>query len=260
MRKLASVLVCVIAAFSLLAVSASATDYGFDPEYVIEVTGTVIEAADVSNAIEAAVAAGEAATIVLAEANTILSSDAISAIANAAAPVEFILPNGLSISIDPATITDNAVAINLNIDFAITGAGNQVEGVPANSIALFPSARGDFGFEVSINITAAQLAEAGLNGNNVRIFHVSDNVITDMGRVRLNADGSITAAISGASHYILSDQDIAAVAAEIGATVASTATAGTTDGDSNAKTGVILSFAGLGIAGFTALVAKKMKK
>jgi len=251
MRKLASVLVCVVVAFTLLAIPASATDYGFDPEYAIEVTGAAVRAVDIKDAIEAGV------PIALSEDNTLLSLNAISEIANADAPVEFILANGLNISIDPASITDNAQAINLNIDFAITSAGNQVAGIPANSIALFPSASGDFGFEINIHITADQLAQAGLKGNNVKLFYVSGDTIRDMGKARLNADGSVTVVIDSASHYILSDQDIAVVAAEVGLTVVEDAPART---DRNPITGVVLSFAGFAVAGTVALTAKKLKK
>jgi hypothetical protein len=50
------------------------------------------------------------------------------------------------------------------------------------------------------------LAEAGLNGNTVRLFHIStDSTVTEHDRIRRNNDGSVTISISSASRYVLSE-------------------------------------------------------
>ena len=122
--------------------------------------------------------------------------------------LEIELPNGLIISIDPKTITDYAVSINLDIGLTVTDTATTVSGVqiPLNSIILSPSARGDFGFSISIYISAQMLADAGLTSDNVRLFHVSSNgSVIELDNVIRNNDGSVTVIITHASWYVLSN-------------------------------------------------------
>jgi hypothetical protein len=119
------------------------------------------------------------------------------------------LQNGLIISINPDSITENATSLDLNIDVTITERATIVNDIqfPPNSIIIAPSAHGEFGFTISFDISAEQLAEAGLNANDVRLFHIStDGVVTEAGTVRQNADGSVTLSISHASVYHLAEE------------------------------------------------------
>jgi hypothetical protein len=117
------------------------------------------------------------------------------------------LPCGRIISIDPSRITEVARAIDLNIDVEITTQGNQIAGIPANSIVIRPVEHGEFGFEISFDITAEEIAEAGLNGNNVKLFYIDgDGKVTEYDKIRLNPDGSITVTISHSSLYVLSER------------------------------------------------------
>jgi len=125
--------------------------------------------------------------------------------------VEVVLPNGLVITIDGSTVTGEIGDIDLNIDIFITKQATTVNGtnVPANSIVINPAAHGTFGFELSFELTAGQLSEAGLNGDNVRLYYVdADGNITERGRVKRNADGSVTITIDGASFYFLAEATV----------------------------------------------------
>jgi hypothetical protein len=110
--------------------------------------------------------------------------------------------NGLVITIAPESITDAARTIDITIDITATTAGDSV--LSENGVVITPAAHGQFGFEISFNITAAQLKAAGLNGNNVELLHFDDDgAVTEAGFVKLNSDGSLTITISHASFYAL---------------------------------------------------------
>jgi len=122
--------------------------------------------------------------------------------------LEIELPNGIVIRIDPDLITDNVRSIDLNIGVTITQQATTVNNVlfPANAIILAPAASGEFGFTISFDISAEKLAEAGLNGQNVRLFYIAtDGTVTELDRIRRNADGSVTISINRASRYVLSE-------------------------------------------------------
>jgi hypothetical protein len=125
------------------------------------------------------------------------------------------------------------------IEVTITGSATTIAGarVPANSIVINPNFSGEFGFDLVFRFTAEQLAEAGLNGNNARLYHISgDGVVTDMGRVTRYTDGSISVTISSASQFVLAES-----APE----------------DANPATGVVLGVTAVVIAGAFAVVARK---
>jgi len=138
---------------------------------------------------------------------TTISEDELQAIRDSGKTIEIELPNGVVVSIDPDTITDGARAIDLNIGVIITSQATTVNNtvVPANSIVLAPPTHGEFGFVLNIHITAQLLADAGLNGANVRFFYISSTgVVTEQSRITRNADGSVTISIDRASQYVLS--------------------------------------------------------
>jgi len=140
--------------------------------------------------------------------STVISEEALKAIKGQDKALEIELTNGLVISIEPKNITDDAKSIDLKIDLTITEKATTVNNVlfPANAIVLAPAAHGEFGFTISFTLTAQMLAEAGLNGNNVRLYYVStDGTVTEMDRIKRNSDGSVTISISHASQYVLSE-------------------------------------------------------
>ena len=116
------------------------------------------------------------------------------------------------ITIDPSTITDAMRAVNLDIAVTIAHEAQMIYGkeVPSNSIAISLSDHGEFGFALSLSITAEQLLEAGVDINNARLFHISvDGVITEKpDYFVINDDGSITITISHASGYVLTEENL----------------------------------------------------
>jgi hypothetical protein len=174
--------------------------------------------------------------------------------------IEIVLVNGLEITIDSAKITDKARSIDLNIDISIA---NNTRNIP-----IFPKAHGEFGFEISFTLSAEQIAEAGLNGNDVHLFYVdTDGSSTNKGKIKPNADGSVTISIDRASHYVLSvdtNNDVTSTSS-VNSTEAlntqSTVTSPPSNqrNDNNPSTGVMLGFIPLIITTGIILVSKKRK-
>jgi hypothetical protein len=134
----------------------------------------------------------------------------------------------------------------LNIEINLTSRAEVIDGVniPANSIVINPNFSGEFGFEIQFTFTAEQLAEKGIDGNNVKLFHVDyDGNITDLGRLRLNADGSVEFTISHASYYILAEE-------------APTAP----ENDGNPTTIVTISFTAVFISGAALIISGKKQR
>jgi hypothetical protein len=110
------------------------------------------------------------------------------------------------ITIDPDRITDAIRSISLNIGIERATLSDRNSGIHENSIVIRPYEHGEFGFEMSFDITAEQLQAASLNASQIRLFYVDDNGnVTTGGRVTRNADGSVTIGISRASYYVLSE-------------------------------------------------------
>jgi len=144
----------------------------------------------------------ESVVIVLSEgASTTLSTDILQEIRLSSTALYVRLPSGLEVRIDPETITDYAVGIDLYIESDTTD----------NSIVLNPSAHGNFGFELQIRITPTMLAAAGLNPVNVRLFHIDDDgVVTDDGWATPLANGYVMIGITRASQWVLTEEDLLA--------------------------------------------------
>jgi uncharacterized protein YjdB len=137
---------------------------------------------------------------------SVITEEILELIREADKSVEIQLPNGLVLTIDPESITENARAIDLNIGIEITSQGNQIEGIPANNVVIIPPTHGDFGFEIKINIPQSTLQASGLNGNNIHVRHIDyDGKITLIGRFMRENNGSLNVSISHASQYVLSD-------------------------------------------------------
>ncbi|MCL2020365.1 MAG: hypothetical protein FWG70_11525 [Oscillospiraceae bacterium] len=139
---------------------------------------------------------------------TVISSDMLQAIADSGKDVEVVLDSGFTFTILSDSISPDAQEFNLNIEIYLTERATEIDSVkiPANSIVINPNFRGSFGFEVTISFSAERLKQKGVNGNNVKLFHVDhEGRITDLGKLRLNADGSIEITISHASYYIIAE-------------------------------------------------------
>jgi hypothetical protein len=120
--------------------------------------------------------------------------------------VRIALDCGRIISIDPDSITEVIGTINLNIDVRAADKTEGEAGIPENAIFIRPAHHGQFGLELTFDISAEDLAEAGLNADTVRLFHVDDDgSVTEEGRIiSRNADGSVTIGITHASYYVMS--------------------------------------------------------
>ena len=183
----------------------------------------------------------------------VISIDALQLIRESAKTVEIVLANGLVITIDPTKITDSARAVDLNIDIIFSDVDSQFDPrIPLNSILIIPSAHGDFGFEISFNISKEQLIKAGLNDNNPGLFYIDNNSnIVSVDNVTINENGSLTVAISHASYYVLTDEKF--ISADVNQ--------GVNDNyqdDINPATGVIFGVSMMVLAsGATILIVKK---
>jgi len=212
-----------------------------------------IDDAVVINVILEAIESGETPVIELAEMDgSVISAEVLQAIAESGVDVVVELENGLTFTIIADSISDDAAAFDLNITIDFTSratmfatAANDVR-VPANAIVISPNFHGDFGFEIQFSFTAEELAEAGINGNNVRLWYICDRgTVTDTGRVKLNADGSIEFTMDSASFYVLSEEKPEGF---------------TIDDDANAKTGVTIGLVAIIVPGAALLLAKRKRK
>ncbi|MCL2077614.1 MAG: chitobiase/beta-hexosaminidase C-terminal domain-containing protein [Oscillospiraceae bacterium] len=178
---------------------------------------------------------------------TVISADMLQEIADSGKDVTVKLENGFEFTILADSITPDAGAFDLNVSVDLTKQATTIEGVkiPANAIVINPNVVGEFGFDMKFTLTAEQLNAAGINGNNVKLFHIDhDGVVVDMGKVKLNADGSIEFTISHASYYVLAE----------------TAPEGTTT-ENNPGTGTANALAGVGaLALFATGVAVFVRK
>jgi hypothetical protein len=139
---------------------------------------------------------------------SMISANDLQAIANSGKDVEVVLDGGFSFTIMSDSISENARAFDLNIDVTLTSRAEVIDNVriPANSIVVTPNISGEFGFEIVFTLTAEQLSDKGVNGNNLSLYHINYNRnITNMGKLRLNSDGSIEFTISHASFYVIAE-------------------------------------------------------
>jgi hypothetical protein len=197
--------------------------------------------------------------------STVLSAEDLQAIKASGKDVTIILESGFTFVIKANSIQPWAKDFDLNIAVELTSRATEIDGVkiPANAIVINPNFSGEFGFEIAFTFTAEQLAAAGINGNNVKLFHIDhDGNVTDMGRARLNADGSVEIVISHASFYVLSEQAPTAEEAPTSADESDTTTTTppTSTEDGNPATGVMLGMTAAILAGGVAVFSRKRKK
>lgn len=203
---------------SMTVVSASAADYGQTPSYeepekVPETPVTTPETpvkVVTDDTVKEALKADEPVIYIETEKASV-KEDAIGEIAKSDKPVTFEAEE-YAITIDPALITE-VKAINLSMDITV-GAENSALAedngieVPENAITIIPAQKGEFGMTLSVTIPAANVAD--LDVEAVKVYYVSDDgeisLIEDA--VTVNADGSISVAISHASGYIITDEEL----------------------------------------------------
>jgi len=179
-----------------------------------------------------AIEAGETPTIDLTQSGnvTIISADVFKAIAESGVDVEVVLPSGFKFTIIASSITDDVGAFDLNIEVLIKYVDTQLEtigggkvDIPANSIVFRPNFHGEFGFELVFNVTLEQIADAGLDIDRVRLYHVDAvGMVSDKGRPTINDDGTISFSKTHASFYVLSNDP--PITSEIGTGIIETVT------------------------------------
>jgi hypothetical protein len=140
----------------------------------------------------------------------VISADELQSIREIGNDVEVVLPSGHSFTIIADSITENAQAFDLDVAVDLTiRAVKNVDGVkiPGNSTVIAPNVTGEFGFNITFTITAAQLAEKGLNADNAGLFYVNHaGTVTEMDKVKINTDGSVEFTVNHASFYILTEE------------------------------------------------------
>lgn len=200
---------------SMTAVSVGAVDYGNPPSYTKpdpvpstpETTPETPVSVVTDDTVKEALKADEPVVYIEAEKASV-KEDAIGEIAKSDKPVTFEAEE-YAVTIDPALITE-VKAINLAMDISVDTSLAEDSGIemPENAITLIPAQKGDFGMTLSVTIPAAKVA--ALDVDAVKVYYVSDDgeisLIEDA--VTVNADGSISVAISHASGYIITDEEI----------------------------------------------------
>jgi len=183
----------------------SATDSGAGTEAGTGAAGATIS----STAVEAALASINLRMVLGEGDSTVISASSLQTIKETDKPLIVVLPNGLTLFIDPESITEDARDIDLNFDVRVSTEDDVIAGVavPANSILISPPTHGQFGFTVSFDLSAEFLADAGITAENARKYHVcaEGNVTHMRDSIDVNDDGSITVHISHASAYYLTE-------------------------------------------------------
>jgi len=196
MRKLLGLLLAAAAAFSMLAVSVSAADYGTAPNYTVENTVTVK-----TDAVKDALKSSDP-TVNIGGGDFQIMKEALSEIAKANKTVTFVA-DGYTITIDPKDITDSAKAINLKMSVK---SAKKVEDIDATAVIIQPSASGNFGFSLTVKIPASAFASAGVSAKNAKAYHVDGNGgITNL-PLTANADGSAYVKFDRASYYVITEK------------------------------------------------------
>lgn len=275
-RKVIVSLVTVASMISFAAVNASAVDYGVDPDYnepsnptvqpetpddsvvvgsAEEPVETVTEET-ISSAIDAVVADSNATsvTIYVGEEEATITEAAIGEIAKNDVVVT-LKSESCTVTIDPALITE---VKDIDLAMNVFTAEDDVEGVsvPKGAIVIAPAQKGDFGMTVEVTVPAETVK--ALSTDTVFFYYISDNgEIEDLSdKITVNEDGSISVAISHASQYVVTDEEIV---------VEDKAPAGDADasenGGSNPGTGVSLfGTAALAVSSVVAAATAKKRK
>lgn len=218
--------IVTVAMVSLLSVSAFATDYPSEPdgsEYITTPDDGDGKTAKTPASIPQASVVKDAITNktpVYVTDNAVVKAEVISAIADAEAPVTFVAANGVSMTIDPKTIT---AVKDLNLSFAITD-GSDAKDVPstvstdvlAKSLVIKPADVGNFGLTVKLTIPAATIP-TNVDVSKAHLYYIDDNgKIKDYGAVIVNEAGDVEVEISHASQYVITAEKLEVTAGQSG--------------------------------------------
>lgn len=179
-----------------------------------DVVGVVTDAT-IESIIASAIANGEDIVIPVAEDSTgklVIKKDLIALIKSSGITVTLEVTSADNftyyITIDPATI-DKVVDIDVAMELVVADEGSEISGVeiPEGSLVIAPSQKGDFGMVLLVTIPANELADLDLD--DASMFYISDNGnISDVSAaLSVNADDSVSVALSHASAYVITTAD-----------------------------------------------------
>ena len=162
-------------------------------------------------AVKDAIAKGTVIDVVVVDGKAVVQEAAIGEIAKGDKPVTFKVADDASgfdcyITIDPKSIT-TVQAINLAMNIQVVDQGPLGEGV-----MITPAQKGDFGMTLYVTIEAGAFANIDLAKAN--LYYISDDAAVTLIKngFTVNNDGSVTAGLSHASAYVITDVDLIALA------------------------------------------------
>lgn len=264
MRKITTILSALLLT-AALSTTAFATDYATDPKYNVPTNEVATATSDAGKTLAkpAAVVTDSSITealkatapIVYVKATqAVVTKDTIAVLKAATKTVSFV-SSGFTITIDPAKIT--AVKADLDLSLAMTKTTAETTvgtaKVPANAFVIDPAATGDFGLEMAITVTKAQLGT--IDTAKAKLYYIGDDgKVTEMGKLTVNADGSVLVKITHASEYVIAET--APVAAATTATAATNPKTGNTASDAAMVVVTLLGITGIAFAS-KKLIAKR---
>jgi hypothetical protein len=210
MKKLISML-CATAVMAACVVMASAS-YATDPEYVAPETpapATEEEPTKVVDAeiVEERVAEGEAVFLKpVADEPVEVDKSTLAVIAQAAEPVTFVnVETAVTLTIDPAKMTEDAKPVDLNIPVA--------KAADYSGLEVAPRTHGAYGFTISMQIPRTAFP-TGFDFDNAVCYYVDNNKYTRHNGFFGFIGGNFFFEFDHASSYLISDDPT--LAAEVG--------------------------------------------
>lgn len=196
MKRTFAAICAVTMAVSMLGATTFAVDYSTGDSTAVAEDSAVTNA-EIINAVH------YNKPIEISDSGTTVKKHIVAEIAKADKPVVF-KADSFEISIDPDSVTD-IKAIKLGMDIQTN----------ENAVTISPEMKGEFGLEMKVTIPAKNLG--GVDVSDAHVFYVDDNgKVKDLGAVTVNEDGSITVAMTHASHYVIT-ANVENVAAAAGA-------------------------------------------
>lgn len=198
MKRTLAVICAVTMTVSAFGATAFAVDYGTsNTPAASEDSETVVSNGDIIKAVS------NGKPIEITDSSTTVKKHLVAEIAKADKPVVF-EAKSFDISIDPATIKE-IKDLKLGMDIQTN--------TEVNAVTIVPEMKGEFGLEMKVTIPAKTLGK--IDVSKAHVFYVADDgTVKDLGAVTVNKDGSITIAITHASHYVITTnvEDVAAAA------------------------------------------------
>jgi hypothetical protein len=178
--------------------------YAADPGYVAPdepTSGTIEEPTKIvsADAVEERVSEGEAVFLKpAADEPVIVDKSTLAVIAQASAPVTFVnVDTAVTLTIDPAKMTDAVIEVDLNIPV--------VPAEDGKGIVIAPPTHGEYGFTISLQIPTTALP-ADFDVNNAVCYYIADdNTVTKYDGYFEVIDGNIFFEFDHASSYLITD-------------------------------------------------------